>query len=170
MSSLFSKALLYLGLVDEESGFDNAEAGSPQSPVESEARRNRPIEPEGRRVEPPAATSRTSAPRGESLAGVRTIRPAAQTDILVVEEFTDARLLADRVRDHIPVVVDLRMADTELGRRVIDFSSGLIYALDGKMKKVGDALVLVTPRGVDISREEKERLTRLGAYEIDLDS
>ncbi len=170
MSSLFSKALLYLGLVDEDTGLDSPEVGASQGMAEPEARRSRPIEPEGRRVEPPAATSRTSAPRGESLAGVRTIRPMAQTDILVVEEFTDARLLADRVRSDVPVVVDLRMADTELGRRVIDFSSGLIYALDGKMKKVGDALVLVTPRGMDISREEKERLSRLGAYEIDFDS
>jgi cell division inhibitor SepF len=167
MSSLFSKALLYLGLVDEDSA--PGDEPEPVAAAEAEGRRSRPIAPEGRRVEPPASTARTS-PRGETLAGVRTIRPHAQTDILVVEEFSDARVLADRVRDQIPVVVDLRHADTDLGRRVIDFSSGLIYALDGKMKKVGDALVLVTPRGVDLSTDEKQRLARLGAYEIDLDA
>lgn len=167
MSSLFSKALLYLGLVDEDTA--PGDEPEPVAAADPEGRRSRPIAPEGRRVEPPASTARTS-PRGETLAGVRTIRPPAQTDILVVEEFSDARVLADRVRDQIPVVVDLRHADTDLGRRVIDFSSGLIYALDGKMKKVGDALVLVTPRGVDLSTDEKQRLSRLGAYEIDLDA
>lgn len=171
MSSLFSKALLYLGLVDDDTSVaqDDSEFGQGQR-GDSDARRVRPVEPEGRRVEPPLTTSRTSSFRGETMAGVRTIRPSAQTDILVLEEFADARILADRVRDNIPVVVDLRRADTELGRRVIDFSSGLIYALDGKMKKVGDALVLVTPRGVDISRDEKDRLARLGAYEYDFDA
>lgn len=170
MSSLFSKALLYLGLVDEDPNSDDLDHDSSISQSEAEQRRSRPAQPEGRRIEPPAATSRTAPPRGESLAGVRTIRPHSQTEILVVEEFTDARILADRVRAHIPVVVDLRRADTELGRRVIDFSSGLIYALDGKMKKVGEALVLVTPGGIDISQDEKERLARLGAYEVDFDS
>ncbi len=170
MSSLFSKALLYLGLVDEDPGASDFEDDQSSSHHDSEARRNRPIAQEGRRVEPPAATSRTAPPRGETLAGVRTIRPQTQTEILVVEEFTDARILADRVRAHTPVVVDLRRADTDLGRRVIDFSSGLIYALDGKMKKVGDALVLVTPGGIEISQEEKDRLARLGAYEIDFDA
>ncbi len=168
MSSLFSKALLYLGLVDDETPMDAAEQDFPANQRE-DPRRVRPVAPEGRRVEPPAATSRTAPPRGETLAGVRTIRPAAQTDILVLEEFADARILADRVRDNIPVVVDLRRADLELGRRVVDFASGLIYALDGKMKKVGDALVLVTPRGIDLSRDEKERLARLGAYEYGFD-
>jgi cell division inhibitor SepF len=85
----------------------------------------------------------------------------------VVEEFGDARILADRVRDRTPVVLDMRRATPDLVRRVVDFSSGLIYALDGSMRKVGDGLVLVLPPRVILSRDEKRRLTTLGAYEID---
>jgi cell division inhibitor SepF len=99
---------------------------------------------------------------------VRPIRTEAQTSILVVEEFGDAKILADWVRDSVPVVLDLRRTDGDLTRRVIDFSSGLIYALDGRMRKVGDALILVTPTGMELSMEEKRRLQALGAYEIDL--
>jgi cell division inhibitor SepF len=96
------------------------------------------------------------------------VRPVeTQSDILVVEEFADARVLADRVRDRVPVVLDMRPTDPDLVRRVVDFSSGLIYALDGSMRRVGDGLVLVLPPRVTLSRDEKRRLSTLGAYELD---
>ncbi len=180
MSSLFSKALVYLGLVDEdhiEVEADHHEVGQGGAPEDQ--RKVRPLTPpEGRRVEPPPATSRTAAaPAGTTMATVRpagsssmrAIKPNPQTNILVVEEFGDAKILADWIRDQIPVVMDLRRTDSELMRRVIDFSSGLIYALDGRMRKVGESLVLITPDGVDLSIEEKRRLQALGAYEVSMD-
>jgi cell division inhibitor SepF len=87
--------------------------------------------------------------------------------VILVEEFGDARILADRIRDRVPVVLDMRRADNDLVRRVVDFSSGLIYALDGSMRKVGDGLVVVLPPRVTLSRDEKRRLATLGAYELD---
>lgn len=175
MSSLFSKALVYLGLVDEDQG------GYDPEPAPERARPSRP-EPaydpppernhrpariegvssvEGRRVEPP------SRPMSTDQASVRAVRPVEiQSDVLVVEEFGDAKILADRVRDRVPVVLDLRRAESDLVRRVIDFSSGLIYALDGTMRKVGDGLVLVLPPRVTLSRDEKRRLAGLGVYQV----
>jgi len=64
-------------------------------------------------------------------------------------------------------VLDMRQADQDLVRRVVDFSSGLIYALDGSMRRVGDGLVAVLPPRVTLSRDEKRRLASLGAYELD---
>jgi FtsZ-interacting cell division protein YlmF len=137
---------------------------------------------EGRRVEPPMtaraatrphtrsepATSFASGRRVEPPSTSPVIRPVEiQSDVLVVEEFSDARVLADRVRDRVPVVLDMRLTDPDLVRRVVDFSSGLIYALDGSMRRVGDGLVLVLPPRVTLSRDEKRRLSTLGAYELD---
>ncbi|HEY7704808.1 MAG TPA: cell division protein SepF [Acidimicrobiia bacterium] len=180
MASLFNKALLYLGLVDEDQGGqadDLVEPGeAPPRPVRqpSSSRDRRQEEPvsrvEGRRVEPPPTSSRSSNYRTDTIeqsAPVRPIRPAeAQSDILLVEEFGDARMLADRVRDRVPVVLDLRQAQPDLVRRVIDFSSGLIYALDGTMSKVSEGVVLVLPPRVLLSQAEKRRLSRLGVYEL----
>ena len=105
---------------------------------------------------------------GAPSASTAMVRPVEiQSDVLVVEEFADARALADRVRDRTPVVLDMRHIDSELVRRIVDFSSGLIYALDGSMRKVGDGLVLVLPPRVTLSRDEKRRLAGLGAYELD---
>ena len=181
MSSLFSKALVYLGLVDEDQvdvEVDHHQEATPLGAVEDQ-RKVRPLTPpEGRRIEPPPSTSRTAAsplggttvrPSMGASPTMRAIRPNPQTNILVVEEFGDAKILADWTRDQIPVVMDLRRTDSELMRRVIDFSSGLIYALDGRMRKVGDSLVLITPDGGDLPYEEKRRLQALGAYELPLE-
>jgi len=178
MASLFSKALVYLGLVDEDQyEGDTADRPTGPPPDEPRARRVEPRPmPEGRRVEPPAATRLASRPqprmREETPAPetgrVGLVRPVeVQSDILLVEEFGDAKVLADRVRDKVPVVLNLRDADPDLVRRVVDFSSGLIYALDGTMRKVGEGLVLVLPPRVTLSRDEKRRLASLGAYELD---
>lgn len=176
MSSLFSKALVYLGLVDEDqieaeaadlgSSFNNHQA-EPVTQPRNEARRvEPPTTPNlGRRVEPPeqSVSRRVEPPTTSPM-----VRPVeVHSDILVVEDFADARMLADRVRDRVPVVLDMRSADPDLVRRVVDFSSGLIYALDGAMRRVGDGLVLVLPPRLTLSRDEKRRLSSLGAYELD---
>lgn len=170
MSSLFSKALVYLGLVDEDQV--TTDAVEPMADPSAEPPRNG-MEPvlEGRRVEPPPTARAATRPQRrvepDSL-GTPMVRPVEiQSDILVVEEFADARVLADRVRERVPVVLDMRQADSELVRRVVDFSSGLIYALDGSMRRVGDGLVSVLPPRVTLSRDEKRRLASLGAYELD---
>ena len=172
MSSLFSKALVYLGLVDEDQV--DVEPVDTSKPVQGDAQ---PIHvgvepiPQGRRVEPPPTSRAATRPQGRSDPMAATdgvMRPVEiQSDILVVEDFGDARMLADRVRDRTPVVLDVRHADPDLVRRVVDFSSGLIYALDGSMRKVGDGLVVVLPPRVTLSRDEKRRLEALGAYELD---
>ena len=165
MSSLFSKALVYLGLVDEdqlEGEVRDSAAYDPPPGIE-------PV-PEGRRVEPPPTSRAATRPSLSTMTPTSSqmVRPVeVQSDILVVDEFADARMLADRVRDRVPVVLDLRSADQDLMRRVVDFSSGLIYALDGSMRRVGDGLVLVLPSRVVLSRDEKKRLSSLGAYELD---
>ena len=49
-------------------------------------------------------------------------------------------------------------------RRLVDFSSGLTYALDGKMAKISQGVILVTPAGVMIDGAEQRRLADLGLY------
>ena len=170
MSSLFSKALAYLGLVDEDQ-LDAEVADRPrQGGLEENSRGGVDPMTLGRRVEPPPTSRAATRPSGrsEGAEGIGLLHPVeVRSDILLIEEFGDARILADRVRERTPVVLDLRQASQDLVRRVVDFSSGLIYALDGSMRKVGDGLVLVLPPRVMVSRDEKRRLASLGAYELD---
>ena len=170
MSSLFSKALTYLGLVDEDQLDAEAVDRTRQGTLEENSHGGVDSMPLGRRVEPPPTSRAATRPSGrnEGAEGIGLVHPVeARSDILLIEEFGDARILADRVRERTPVVLDLRHAGQDLVRRVVDFSSGLIYALDGSMRKVGEGLVLVLPPRVVLSRDEKRRLASLGAYELD---
>jgi len=72
--------------------------------------------------------------------------------------------IADRFKAQIPVILNLQGADTELSKRLIDFSSGLTYALDGSMQRVADKVFLLTPRNVELSAEERARALERGGF------
>src|ERR1700716_809811 len=72
--------------------------------------------------------------------------------------------VADKFKDSIPVILNLQGTDTDLSKRLIDFSSGLTYALDGGMQRIADKVFLLTPRNVEVSAEERARLLEEGFF------
>jgi len=82
----------------------------------------------------------------------------------VPKSFNDAQQIADQYKDSIPVILNLQGIDADLSKRLIDFSSGLTYALDGGMQRIADKVFLLTPRNVDVSAEEKARLIEKGFF------
>ena len=67
-------------------------------------------------------------------------------------------------RTTIPVVLNLQGAETDLSKRLIDFASGLTYALDGGMQRIADKVFMLTPRNVEISAEERAQLIEKGFF------
>ena len=132
---------------------------------------------QGRRVEPPTtARRRPMADRALTDAGVvvqpsdrPTVRTISSSDlesqVIVARSYNDAQVLADHIRASLPVVLDLRKVEPAMVRRLVDFSSGLTYALGGSMRKIGQGVVLVTPANVNLSRDERRRLMDLGYYQ-----
>ena len=111
-----------------------------------------------------SVSDRTMVTAG-STSGVRQVKSAdAQCDIVEATGFSDAKLLADRIRGRVPVVLNLRATDPDMVRRLIDFASGLTYALDGTMRKISEGVIMVLPPRVSLGREEKRRLADLGLY------
>ena len=70
----------------------------------------------------------------------------------------------DRLKAGQPVIINLQGIDNDLKRRLIDFSSGLTYAISGTMSRVSDQVFLLTPSNTEVSEEEKERLQARGLY------
>jgi len=62
------------------------------------------------------------------------------------------------------VILNLQSTDTDLSKRLIDFSSGLTYALDGGMQRIADKVFLLTPHNVEVSAEERARLLDKGFF------
>jgi cell division inhibitor SepF len=87
-----------------------------------------------------------------------------QVHLVVPKNFNDAQQIADRFKDTVPVVLNLQTTDTELSKRLIDFASGLTYALDGGMQRIADKVFLLTPRNVEVSAEERARLIEKGFF------
>jgi cell division inhibitor SepF len=98
---------------------------------------------------------------------VRTIGPttAARVHIVEPQGFNDAQEVGDRLKANQPVILNLQGLSRELQRRLIDFSSGLAYAVGGQMQRVNDEVFLLKPSDVEVSQEEKERLQARGLYQ-----
>jgi cell division inhibitor SepF len=87
-----------------------------------------------------------------------------QVHLVVPKSFNDAQQIADKFKDSIPVILNLQGSDTDLSKRLIDFASGLTYALDGGMQRIADKVFMLTPRNVEISAEERARLIEKGFF------
>ena len=83
---------------------------------------------------------------------------------MVPKSFNDAQQIADKFKDSIPVILNLQSSETDLSKRLIDFASGLTYALDGGMQRIADKVFMLTPRNVEISAEERARLIEKGFF------
>jgi cell division inhibitor SepF len=87
---------------------------------------------------------------------------SGKVHVVAPSRFGDAKEIADRLKDNRPVIVNLQMADRDLQRRMIDFCSGVTYALSGEMEKVADQVFLLAPTNVKVSEEERQRLVERG--------
>jgi len=90
--------------------------------------------------------------------------PTAQVYVMDPRGFNDAQEVGDRLKNGQPVILNLQGVDRDLQRRLIDFASGLAYALSGTMSKAADQVFLLTPSNAEITDEEKERLQARGLY------
>ena len=84
--------------------------------------------------------------------------------LVIPKSFNDAQDVADKFKDSIPVIINLQGSETDLSKRLIDFASGLTYALDGGMQRIADKVFLLTPRNVEVSAEERARLIEKGFF------
>ncbi len=102
------------------------------------------------------------SPEPEQRGVVRPLPSAAKPHIVSPGGFNDVQQVADRFKRDQPVIVNLQGVDRDLSRRLIDFASGLCYGLEGDMERVADQVFLLTPRGAEISDDDRRRLREGG--------
>jgi cell division inhibitor SepF len=90
--------------------------------------------------------------------------PSVRVHLVLPRSFNDAQQIADKFKEAVPVILNLQTTDQELSKRLIDFASGLTYALNGGMQRVADKVFLLTPRNVEVSAEERARLLERGGF------
>jgi cell division inhibitor SepF len=148
MAGVWKKTLQYLGLVEDEELEDldddqDVAAGHELAPA---SRRHR-----GEAGPPPRTETvvRSIPHRQTSLAAIHRAEP---------KRFDDAREIGDRYRRGVPVIMNLQGTEDPVARRLVDFASGLVFGLDGKIEPVAQRVYLLTPVNMEVSAEDRERL------------
>ncbi|HEY3943342.1 MAG TPA: cell division protein SepF [Acidimicrobiales bacterium] len=182
-TSFLKKTMVYLGLVDDEyddhddyddraprgfsggasrvepRGFDDLADERAPAPAPAPVRRIRTLPADSpavaQRVEPSTVTPRSPSVRPLSA-------DSAKVEVVAPARFGDAKEIADCLKANRPVIVNLQVAERDLQRRMIDFCSGVTYALSGEMEKVADQVFLLAPTNVKLSEEERQRLQARG--------
>jgi cell division inhibitor SepF len=165
-------ALVYFGLAEEYHD-DYEDEAAPEAEIEDRYRERPNVRRLRRRrdefddifAEDDAADR---APRARSATVLKPVGGRTNGDVqvhlVVPKSFNDAQQIADKFKDSIPVILNLQGSDTDLSKRLIDFASGLTYALDGGMQRIADKVFMLTPRNVEISAEERARLIEKGFF------
>jgi len=176
LANVWNRALVYFGIAEEEEYWDEDYS------AENELERTYADRPNVRRLHRPSAPPAEdfddwSEPPARSRGAASQRRPPARAPLEAVpgtgaqkvhlvmpKSFNDAQSVADKFKDAIPVILNLQNADADLAKRLIDFSSGLTYALNGGMQRVADKVFLLTPRNVEVSAEERARMLERGFF------
>src|SRR5262249_44783157 len=175
----------------EEGDYDEGDTGSemaldetavaPREPVRSMPSRRRGREddiddifgddepaPSRGRIRAVDDTAEEPAPRrgrrGRAPAGNGGGTSVASMHVVTPKSFNDAQQVADEFKRSKPVIINLQSTDRELSKRLIDFSSGMTYALGGGMQRIANGIFLLTPENVEVSAEEKARILEGGFF------
>ena len=166
------RALVYFGLAEERDPYvDDEDDYEPEAQIEERYRERPNVRRlSGRRrrdefddifADDDVPSRPTTVPR--SVRGGNG-RSDVRVHLVIPKSFNDAQQVADKFKDSIPVVLNLQGVDTDLSKRLIDFASGLTYALDGGMQRIADKVFMLTPRNVEISAEERAELIEKGFF------
>ncbi len=192
MAEMWKRTLSFLGLVEEyDDEYDDVidddlyyddDAGPP--PPTGPPAREEPTNV--RRIGPAAPSSSRSAAGSHTRTHERTVErgpertdrgggssrgPARQgrergstVHVTNPTTFNDVEEVGEQFRAGVPVIMNLAGASESVAKRLLDFASGLIFGLDGRIERVGDRVFLLTPVGTEVSTEERNRLSESGFF------
>lgn len=167
------RALVYFGLAEEDDGYRDERDVEPEAELEDRYRERPNVRRlQSRRRRDEIDDIFADEPSRASTRVTSVLRPVegngrgsgVQVHLVVPKSFNDAQQIADQFKEAIPVILNLQNTENDLSKRLIDFASGLTYALDGGMQRIADKVFLLTPRNVEVSAEERARLIEKGFF------
>jgi cell division inhibitor SepF len=151
MAGFWKKALIYLGLVEEE---DELEPLPTETQEQTTFETVRPIRPDL----PSSSVRRIGGDEPVSTVATSAVAPRVSMHVVEPRSFNDAKEIGDKLRVNSAVIMNLQHANADLAKRLVDFASGLTYMASGTIKKVGERIFLLTPPNVEVSAEEAREM------------
>ena len=180
LGDLWTRTLVYFGIAEEDDDWEDEDGYAAEESLEQSYRERpnvRRLTPRRRsqdfddwtESEADQPTTRVPAVRPSRVREMRPVIEAVPSSsvkvhLVLPRSFNDAQQIADKFKQGIPVILNLQNADSELSKRLIDFASGLTYALNGGMQRVADKVFLLTPRNVEVSAEQRAALLERGGF------
>lgn len=147
---------------NDDDEYDNDE-------TETETEEETVIEPAAKAAEPAPQPKQTRVGSSVKLDGA-----ALELKVVKPERYETVPQIADHLLNRRTVVLNLEMTNKETSRRIIDFLSGVAYAIDGRLSKVAVNTYIVTPANINVSGEalaeeksEQEKADEEGLYAED---
>ncbi len=147
---------------DEDDYIDDAEVVTP--PEADKPRPNPFAGFGGESAAQSAAPSRPIRPREGKVVNLGAVGGQSQVVLIKPERFETAAEIADHLRAKRPVLINLETTPKDVTRRLVDFLSGVAYALDGKVKKIAANTYIITPSNVDLVGDLMDELENSGMY------
>lgn len=155
MAGLWKKTLVYLGLMEEDEQLEEVHQNIPERREEP----TRMVRTLSRDEQSPNHPAGRGVVRALNTAG-----PNRSVHIVEPRIYDDAQELGDRFRGGVAVIINLRSTEPRHASKILHFTSGLVYGLNGRMQKVADSVYLITPFNVEVSADEKRRLAEHGFF------
>ena len=165
MASAMRKAMVYLGLVEDDDRFDDdrdADEG---------------YEPDRGHHGAGSRGSAVGAARDEGRVGVSTLpdrRPrvglsdgARAFDRITTihpRTYNEAKQIGESFRESTPVIMNLSDMDDSDAKRLVDFAAGLVFGLRGTIERVTNKVFLLSPADVTVTAEDKARMAKSGFF------
>jgi len=145
--SRFRNAISWLGLVDDDR-FDEPVAEQDQEDQE----------PAPSHAEPATEARFAAEPDPVGFSGDNSQTVLLTTSIVLTpSSYTDIQPIADRYRTGLPTIMNLRVMSIADAKRSVDFFSGMLYALDGSIRRVAKGVFLLEPLGVALDPSSLEQ-------------
>lgn len=181
--SIWHRTLVYFGLAEDDTMYDDMTGGYDEpAPKQSRGASVRRIdrrrsgaatldEADEMFAEEETSPGRRRRPGGGSSAEIGVLKAApapsasgVRVHVIAPRSYNDAQQIADRFKNGVPVIMNLQTSEPDLSKRLIDFASGMTYALDGAIQRIAEKVFLLTPANVEVSAEDRQRLVDQGFF------
>lgn len=159
----FRKMAVYLGLVEDNQNYLDDEI---EEFYEEEAPTTQTLVTNTKSFLYQRSTALADRPEVRVAPQIKPViaEPVSRITTLHPRAFNDARRIGEEYRDGTPVIINLSEMDPSDQKRILDFASGLAFALRGTIERVTNSVFLISPANVDLGAEARQQVAQDGFF------
>ncbi len=166
MAGAMRKAMVYLGLVEEDDRYQYDEYDEYDDGYQADG-----ADHDGRGAHRTAGTSALREERHGAVATMPERRPSLSSSrafdritTIHPRTYNEAKQIGESFRESTPVIMNLSDMDDSDAKRLVDFAAGLVFGLRGTIERVTNKVFLLSPADVTVTAEDKARMAESGFF------